>query len=581
MGNQTNQISWYELIRRERELRSWTQEEVAGKIGVEPRTVRAWESGATFPSAKHRRKLAALYKKQLDELQLVKDTDKNETVRQQPVGLAHSEEVTGVQVSTHRFQLHWRLVFVLVPFLVLLILSLTMGTLLLRGFFATKNNSGSQTSLPPITKSTPGNVPDSTVPPTKSCSGDSQGVILYVDSNYLGYCRVFNLGNYDLAQFGLTGRIHSLRDPNGAYHITLKDRLGRSGYFEQNLPQLPISWNNQVAFIIIDTYPPITCKPGTDGIIAYVFNNYQGGCLFITTSITDVGILDFDRAATSLRFVGSYRGTMQVVIYRQLNYQGMCDTYWQDQPNMGSCADQVASIAVLPLAVSVPSPSPTASSTPTSKPCPATNDGVTLYVDPTYKGICHTFLPGYYDLSQFGLDQNVSSIRDFHAAYHITLTDKTNRPGYFDADIPLLPPDWNDQAHFLRVEKHRPTTCNPTSNGIVAYIDRIYQAGCLSITANIPDLTPLNFDHAISSLRFVGSYVNTEQLVIYRLPNYQGMCAIYSQDQPDMGACSDQAVSVQVIPITPPTPHRTAKYGMAHPADPLKMPYTERMVATF
>jgi hypothetical protein len=95
----------------------------------------------------------------------------------------------------------------------------------------------------------------------------------------------------------------------------------------------------------------------------------------------------------------------------------------------------------------------------------------------------------------------------------------------------------------------------------VAYIDRNYQAGCLAITANIPNLTPLNFDHVISSLHFVGSYVNTEQLVIYRQPNYQGVCGTYSQDQPDLEACSDQAVSVQVIPVIPPTPHSGAKYS--------------------
>ena len=233
--------------------------------------------------------------------------------------------------------------------------------------------------------------------------------------------------------------------------------------------------------------------------------------------------------------------------------------YSQDQSDLAACADQSASVRVLPYTPLAP----IATVTPTVTPspvvtCPQDNSGVTLFVDPNFQGYCHTFPPGDYDLSQYGLDQNVSSLRDPNAAYHVTLIDRSGRPGYFDADQPQLPVDWNDQAHSLRVEKHRPTSCNPGSNGIIAYIDRNYQAGCLFITGNISDLTPLNFDHVISSLRFVGTYINTTQLVIYQQPNNQNVCGTYTQDQPDLMNCSDQAVSIKVLPYTPPTPTPTS-----------------------
>jgi len=87
--------------------------------------------------------------------------------------------------------------------------------------------------------------------------------------------------------------------------------------------------------------------------------------------------------------------------------------------------------------------------------CPDTKDGVTLYTDPYFQGHCHVFPPGDYDLSYFGLDQNVSSLKDPDAAYYVRLVDRTSRPGSFDQDVPQLPADWNDQAHSLHVEKHR------------------------------------------------------------------------------------------------------------------------------
>src|SRR5712691_5529724 len=71
MENQPKQASWAEILRKEREQRAWTQEEVAEKLGIEARTIRNWESGTSFPVPKYRRELARLYEKSLRELKLV------------------------------------------------------------------------------------------------------------------------------------------------------------------------------------------------------------------------------------------------------------------------------------------------------------------------------------------------------------------------------------------------------------------------------------------------------------------------------------------------------------------------------
>lgn len=186
--------------------------------------------------------------------------------------------------------------------------------------------------------------------------------------------------------------------------------------------------------------------------------------------------------------------------------------------------------------------------------CSDNTNGVTLYTDINYQGQCHTFSAGDYELAQFGLEQNVSSIKDPNDAYHITLFDKEKNFYYVDKNIPILTAEWDNRADTIHIEKHRPTSCHPGSNGIIAFINTDYSGGCLFITQNIPDLTRFNFDKVIVSIQFVGSYQNTRQLVLYKLPDYKGECGAYWQNQSDLLQCARSALSVQVLPFTPPTP---------------------------
>lgn len=66
-------VSFPEVLRRERELRGWTQEQLAARVGVEVKAVRRWESGISFPRPYTRQKLSKILGKSIQELGLVKD----------------------------------------------------------------------------------------------------------------------------------------------------------------------------------------------------------------------------------------------------------------------------------------------------------------------------------------------------------------------------------------------------------------------------------------------------------------------------------------------------------------------------
>lgn len=60
-----------QILHRERELRGWSQEKLAAKIGVAAKTVRRWESGKSFPRPYARQELSKVLGKSIPELGLV------------------------------------------------------------------------------------------------------------------------------------------------------------------------------------------------------------------------------------------------------------------------------------------------------------------------------------------------------------------------------------------------------------------------------------------------------------------------------------------------------------------------------
>jgi transcriptional regulator with XRE-family HTH domain len=58
-------------LRYERQLRGWSQADLAAKVGSEPRTVARWEGGKSLPLPYHRRALCELFNKTAEELGLL------------------------------------------------------------------------------------------------------------------------------------------------------------------------------------------------------------------------------------------------------------------------------------------------------------------------------------------------------------------------------------------------------------------------------------------------------------------------------------------------------------------------------
>src|SRR5690348_3339118 len=63
--------SWKDNLKRERQLRGWSQEDVATRIGSVPKTVGRWERGLTYPSPYFQQRLFDLFGKDARALGLV------------------------------------------------------------------------------------------------------------------------------------------------------------------------------------------------------------------------------------------------------------------------------------------------------------------------------------------------------------------------------------------------------------------------------------------------------------------------------------------------------------------------------
>lgn len=63
-----------QMLRRARELRGWTQQELADRLGTTPLAINRWEQGKTFPSSFYRTKLCEVFEASTEALGLVRET---------------------------------------------------------------------------------------------------------------------------------------------------------------------------------------------------------------------------------------------------------------------------------------------------------------------------------------------------------------------------------------------------------------------------------------------------------------------------------------------------------------------------
>src|SRR6266705_595261 len=69
-------LSFPQQVKRERELRNWSQEELAARVGTDPKTVSRWENGGVLPRPESREALCKLFGKNAEELGLLKAEQK-------------------------------------------------------------------------------------------------------------------------------------------------------------------------------------------------------------------------------------------------------------------------------------------------------------------------------------------------------------------------------------------------------------------------------------------------------------------------------------------------------------------------
>jgi transcriptional regulator with XRE-family HTH domain len=69
--------SWQHKLKHERQVRGWSQEDVATRIGSDPKTVGRWERGLTFPSPYFQQRLIDLFGKDAQALGFIDEQGEN------------------------------------------------------------------------------------------------------------------------------------------------------------------------------------------------------------------------------------------------------------------------------------------------------------------------------------------------------------------------------------------------------------------------------------------------------------------------------------------------------------------------
>jgi WD40 repeat protein/DNA-binding XRE family transcriptional regulator len=94
-------ITWSKLLRREREMRGWSQEKVANAININPKTVGRWERGEMRPSLECRIMLCELYKKTPAELGFMQYEDEEPHEKKSKNGITENIILNHSSTSYH------------------------------------------------------------------------------------------------------------------------------------------------------------------------------------------------------------------------------------------------------------------------------------------------------------------------------------------------------------------------------------------------------------------------------------------------------------------------------------------------
>jgi hypothetical protein len=276
--------------------------------------------------------------------------------------------------------------------------------------------------------------------------------------------------------------------------------------------------------------------------------NYGGECRTYTAG-RHMNLGDWSDRAESVRFRGSYVGTAHLRLNADTDLNG--DVYHTDNdvPDLGGAfRNRISSMEI------------------------TFDDGIQVCDGPNYTSGCVTLKEGrYMNLADHfgGWSDKIESMRfvgDYVGRYRVRFNVDTDLRGdgyASNTNVASFPQHLRNSISSAEITREAPTGCVIGTDGIALYVDGNFNiengrfkedAGCLFVTSDMPNLRTFGFDRVISSLRFVGSFRSTTEILLFSSPDFQNLCGSYWQDQNILGACVDQAQSIRILPFTAPTP---------------------------
>ncbi|HEX9370162.1 MAG TPA: beta/gamma crystallin-related protein [Roseiflexaceae bacterium] len=275
---------------------------------------------------------------------------------------------------------------------------------------------------------------------------------------------------------------------------------------------------------------------GGDGVYLYDLPQYQGRCIKITGDVPDLGVAGFDNTASSMRIVGDWITSL----FADTNYGGASSFFTGSDSNLSNntIGDNRASSV--------------GARRGTKENLCDGSDGVYLYDQTNYRGRCARVTDSYTDLGALSFDDVVSSIRlvgNYVAALYVD-RDYGGASSFFDGDDADLADNrvGDNRASSIGVSRGGGT---PQANrcdggeGVYLYEHPNYQGRCAKFTADAPDLRTLNFDDIASSIRIQGNWTVT----LYRDLSGTGVASTFTQDNSNLAGTpvgDNQVTSVRV-----------------------------------
>lgn len=384
------------------------------------------------------------------------------------------------------------------------------------------------------------------LPNENRCDG-GEGVYLFEDINYRGYCIKLTGDQRDFNSFGFDNAVSSLR-VIGAWSVTLYENTlfrGTSSTFTSDDPDLrddAININRASSARVSSTVPSNNRCDGNEGAYLYSERNYAGRCVRMTSDNVDLRTVGFDDAAASIRIIGNWSATL----YADLSFNGASSTFTSDDPDLSD--DGIGYRRATSIRVGRPG-----AGLPAQYACDGQN-GVYLYEHPNYAGRCVRLTNSMEDLRIVGFDDQASSLRVI-GNWTVSLYRDLSYTGIsstYSADDPDLSNDGigDNQATSILIHNQGGGTGDPGlacdgSEGVYLYEHPQFGGRCIRFVSDAPDLRVYGFDDQASSLHIVGNWTAT----LFRDLNGTGIATIFTESDTDLSDDSigdNQATSLQV-----------------------------------